>query len=687
MKKIFLILLLFISQKAFCVIDTLWVNSKITDVTVFFSGAQISRQADLKCLKGKHFLVVDNLPGEINPISIQVNKIPNSVILSVKHENIIPNLSRKDKVETEIQAKIDEQEFNIKTIKNKMVVFDLEEKLLLNNQNLKKGETGSSITDIKEAAEYYRLRLNDIKQGELNLSKDLDAANKKIQELYVQLNEFTSKKNKNHSRIIIAIDCEKDANETFVLSYYINSAGWTPLYDFRVDDITQPLSIVYNANIYQSSGEDWNQAKLKLSTSNPTLSGNKPELNKWKLGEVNTYQKVAVAKGSGTLKGRILDKESNEPIPFANVVIYSGTTMLTGVTSDFDGNYTIKPIASGYYDIKVSYIGYTPVTVNSVCIKPDIITFQDINMRANTINLESVEIAAYRQPMISMDGSSVTTISSNEISKIPSRNRNTTASNVNGLNQTDVDVVYGGVSASYGDFRGSKSDNNISYIDGVKGKGVETANYISNSLKTNVTNLEYTIDIPYTIPSDGRDYSIKIKEASVPVNYIYHAVPKMDNNVFLSAQIIDWTGLNLLSGNASLYYQGTFTGESYLNTDMASDTLNVSLGRDRNIIITREGNKIMKDKILVGNNIKETIGWDITIKNNKATNIHIIIEDQFPVSEKKSIEVQPLDYNLAKLEEKTGKLTWDVVLNAGERKVYNFKYSVKYPRDFNFVAE
>ena len=689
MKKTIMILLVLLSQKAFCGIDTLWVNSKITDVTVFFSGAQISRQVDLKCLKGKHFLVVDNLPGEINPVSIQVNKIPSSVILSVKHENIIPNLSRKDKVEVDIQTKIDEQEFIIKTIKNKMVVFGQEENLLLNNQYLKKGDAGSSISEIKEAADYYRLRLNDIKQGELNLSKDLETANKKIQELYMQMNEFASKKNKTHSRIIMAIDCDKDVNESFVLSYFINSAGWTPLYDFRVDDITQPLSIVYNANIYQSSGEDWNQAKLKLSTSNPTLSGNKPDLSAWKLGNVRTYQSVAVAKGAGTLKGRILDKETNEPIPFANVLIYSGTKMLTGVTSDFDGNYTIKPIASGYYDIKVSYIGYTAVTVNSVRIQPDMITFQDIPMRASTINLESVEISEYKVPLISADKVvSGTTFSSNEISKISGVSRNRNVNSVSGIAKIeDVDVINGGSAASFGDYRGGREDSQVMYIDGVKEKGVETANFISNSLKTNVTNLEYTIDIPYTIPSDGRDYSIKIKEVSVPVNYIYHAVPKMDNNVFLSAQIVDWTSLNLLSGNASLYYQGTFTGESFLNTDLASDTLNVSLGRDRNIIITREGNKIMKDKILIGNNIKETIGWDITVRNNKASTIHIIIEDQFPVSEKKSIEVQPLDYSLAKFDEKSGKLTWDIMLNANERKVMSFKYSVKYPRDFNFVAE
>jgi hypothetical protein len=682
-KTLFISLLLLLSQNAFCVIDTLFVASKISDVTVFFSGAQITRQIDLKSTKGKHFLVVDNLPGEVNPQSIQVNKIPKCVILSVKHEIIIPNLSRKDKFETDIQSKIDEQEFNIKSIKNKLVVFDLEEKLLLNNQVLKKADGGSSVADIKEAADYYRIRLNEIKQGELNLSKDLENANKKIQEFYVQLNEHNSVKNKTHSRIIIAIDCESDIDASFSLSYYIGGAGWTPLYDFRVNDITEPLVVVYNANIYQSSGEDWVQAKLKLSTSNPTLTGNKPELNTWKLGSTQSYQTINVAKGSGTLKGRILDQDTKEPIPFANIAVYIGNTAVTGVTSDIDGNYTIKPLASGIYDLKVSYIGYNPVKINSLVIQPDYITFQDIMMKPTSINIEGVEVVNYRDPLIATDGSSVTTISGNEIRKMPGRN-GYGYSDTKEEDYSEVSKITGGVPAQYDANLAMHYENNI---ENPKNKGVETSNYISNSLKNNVTNLEYTIDIPYTIPSDGRDYNIKIKDASIPVNYVYHAVPKMDNNVFLSAQIADWTSLNLLSGKASLYYQGTFTGESFINADLASDTLNVSLGRDRNIVITREGNKMVKDKILAGNNIKENIGWDITVRNNKSSNIHIIIEDQFPVSEKKSIEVQPLDFAGAKTDEKTGKLTWDLMLNANEKKVLNFKYTVKYPRDFNFVLE
>jgi hypothetical protein len=701
MKKIFLILLILLSTKAYCVIDTLYLTSKITDVTVFFNGAQVSRQVDLKSQKGKHFLVVDYLPGEINPQSIQVNKIANCVILSVKHEVIIPNLSRKDKIETDIQAKIDEQEFNIKTIKNKLKVFSQEETLLFSNQILKKGDNGTSVSEIKEAADYYRLRLNEIKQGELNLDQDLEAAIKKIQEFYVKLNEFTSVKNKTHSRIIIAVDCETDINTPFSLSYYINGAGWTPLYDFRVNDITDPLVIVYNANIYQSSGEDWVQAKLKLSTSNPTLTGNKPELSAWKLGSSQPYRSINVAKGLGTLKGRILDQDTKEPIPFANIVVYTGNTMVTGVTSDFDGNYTIKPIASGTYDLKVSYIGYNAVKITNLVIQPEQIAFQDIIMNASSINLQTMEVVNYKVPLISKDDvSSGGTISGEEISKMAGRSATTRVSSIGGVNSQDGEIN-GGVLSQYQDnevyhdyevsqqtnFRGSRQDGNISYVDGVQVKGVETSNYISNSLKNNVTNLEYTIDIPYTIPSDGRDYSIKIKEASIPVNYIYNAVPKIDNNVFLSAKIVDWTSLNLLSGKASLYYQGTYTGESFINADLASDTLNVSLGRDRNIVITREGNKIMNDKTIVGNNIKETVGWDITVRNNKSSNIHIIVEDQFPISEKKSIDVQFLEYPGAKLDEKTGKLTWDVFLNSNEKKVLNFKYSVKYPRDFNFVVE
>jgi hypothetical protein len=135
-------------------------------------------------------------------------------------------------------------------------VFDLEEKLFLDNSKLGKKDDGSTIAEIKEAADFYRVRLNDIRQSRLNLSTDLELDNKDLQELYVQLNEVIAKKSKVYSQILITLDCEKDIASDLNVSYYIPSVGWSPSYDFRVDDITKPLVIVYNASVYQSSGED-----------------------------------------------------------------------------------------------------------------------------------------------------------------------------------------------------------------------------------------------------------------------------------------------------------------------------------------------------------------------------------------------------------------------------------------------
>ena len=145
--------------------------------------------------------------------------------------------------------------------------------------------------------------------------------------------------------------------------------------------------------------------------------------------------------------------------------------------------------------------------------------------------------------------------------------------------------------------------------------------------------------------------------------------------------------MNLLSGKAGIYYQGTFTGESNIDVYQPSDTLKVSLGRDRNIIIKREGNKEVNDKRVIGSNVKKTVGWDITVKNNKDCPVRISVEDQFPVSEKKSIEVEWIESSGARVDDKSGKLTWEIVLEPRAKKILNFRYSVKYSLEATVITE
>ncbi|HRZ43170.1 MAG TPA: mucoidy inhibitor MuiA family protein [Bacteroidales bacterium] len=674
MKKIQFLIALVAMQLSVFGIDTLKVQSKITDVTVFFSGAQVTRMIDLDATKGKHLLIADQLPMELNPQSLQVDGIDFCKILSVKHQVIFPADAKKGKEEAALQDEIELQEQKILEIKNRYAVYDLEENLLMGNSKFGTKDEGTTVAEIREAADFYRLRLNEIRQGKLNLSRETDQINKKIQELYGRLNELTAAKTKPYSQVIISVECEKVVKGSFRIRYYVPSAGWAPYYDFRVDEITKPLSIVYNANVYQSTGESWNQVNLTLSSHNPSLSGDKPELSPWYLGRSIPVQQLTNPNGIGSLKGRVLDEETGEAIPFANVIVERNNQLITGTVSDMDGQFMIKPLAVGTYNVKVTYIGYQTVLVTGVSVRADQITFlQDFKLKANNLQLQEVVINNYAAPL--MDKSNMT-ITSQEIMKMPA------ASGVYAYS-----AVPDGLDLSSGDFwaRSSQAKSHSKAED--KEEGVVISNYISNSLKTNITNMEYRIDIPYTIPSNGEDYSIRIKEVSVPVRYVYHCIPKIDPAVFLSAEIVDWNQLNLLSGKTNIYFQGTFTSQSYIDAEKASDTLTISLGRDHNVLVTRDGSKELMDKKIIGSNIRETIGWDISLKNNRNTVINIIVEDQFPVSEKKSIEVEKIDYSGAVLDEKTGKLTWTLVLEPGAKRVISYKYAVKYPRLVNLMLE
>ncbi len=629
-------------------VDTLKPQSVITDATVFFSGAQITRNAKIRLKPGKHLILIDKLPFEINQQSIQVSGIKESKILSVKHLTVIPSSTIKDKKEKDIEAGIKTIEDRIKNLKSKISVYDIEEKILLENSNLSSTETTKTVAEIRMAADFYRERFNEIRQDKLRLAVELENAGNTIKEQYIELNKIFAEKQRAYSQILVLAESEKEVGTEIVISYYIPSAGWEPFYDFRVDDVNKPLSIVYNANVYQSSGEDWKNVKIRLSTSNPSLSGEVPVLDPWYLGRTPQMKKPDQSGNmSGVIKGKVIDKDTKEPIPFATVIAEINGNQAGGTTSDFDGNYTLKPLAAGYYNMKLSFVGYQPMLMSGVNIRPNQITFQNFEMKSSMVEIGTFEVTDYKVPLVDKDKAvMVGTVSGLESGR-PNRSSLAMTTQVRGASAP---------------------------------KKVITTDYISNTLRTEVANLEYVIEIPYSIPSDGQDYTLRIKESGVPVEYVHHAIPKLGNDVFLMAELTDWSSLNLLSGKSGIYYQGTYVGESFIDAEESSDTLRISLGRDKSVTISREGDKEKFDKKTFGNNIREVSGWKITVRNNKNSVVRLIVEDQYPVSERKSIQVEQLGAPDAKVENTTGRLTWKFELQPGEKKELNFSYSVKYPK-------
>jgi len=166
---------------------------------------------------------------------------------------------------------------------------------------------------------------------------------------------------------------------------------------------------------------------------------------------------------SGALKGKVLDKNTREPLPFVNIVVEVGGTNVGGSASDFDGNFMIKPIPPGKYDVKATYVGYKPTMYKGVAIAADQIQFLDIEMESTAVSLETFEVIDYKVPLISKDqttsGASVT---SEEIAKMPNRSANSIASTVGGVFSAD---------GERGRVRGAREDATVMYIDGVRVRG------------------------------------------------------------------------------------------------------------------------------------------------------------------------------------------------------------------------
>lgn len=164
--------------------------------------------------------------------------------------------------------------------------------------------------------------------------------------------------------------------------------------------------------------------------------------------------------GSGSLKGTIKDKKSNEPLPFVNVVVERNGTQVSGGATDFDGGYFIKPLDPGSYDVVVSYVGYQPYKQTGVVITNGKITFLDIGLNQG-VELKEFEVVQYVVPLIDKDGgASGGTVTRDQIAKMPGRTANSIATTVAGASDAGTG---GGVS-----IRGARTESTYYYIDGVK---------------------------------------------------------------------------------------------------------------------------------------------------------------------------------------------------------------------------
>ncbi|HPE40393.1 MAG TPA: DUF4139 domain-containing protein [Bacteroidales bacterium] len=512
--------------------------SSIKKATIYPQGAQLQNEVSFPIQKGQMKIKLTGLTYNLNEESIRIISDGSFTILNVQYQTDYINELDKD-AETkklmdkidELKSKVEEEEVWVKIIKEKIDFLTVNKQINGKNEAINP-ETFKTMNQIY-GSNYETLALDALKRQRL-IQKYKD----ELAKLTAQLQTISNQTGTPSGTIIVVIDGKQAKTAKMVFSYYTWNASWYPSYDIRFTGFNKPLEITYFANIQQTTGVEWKDVDIVLSSAKTQISAQIPFLSPYYL----TYF---------------------QPVSVTNTSVYQ------------------KGAAVSY----------------------------------------------------------------------------------------DMAVTEGSVN------RGKDAG----YFSPAPQQSVASA--------TSETVKEYIVQNPQTIISSQNTTAVTYGEGTLNAVYDYQTIPKLSENVYLIARILDWGKADLTSGMAKLYLENSYVGKSMINTSQFSDTLDISFGVDNNVTIKREKITSFSEKTFSGSNVKETVGFKITIRNNKSYAITTSVFDQIPISTDEKIVVDLIESSKGNLTKETGKIEWKLNLQPNETKTVTIKYSVKYPKDKKVIVQ
>ncbi|ERJ60790.1 mucoidy inhibitor MuiA family protein [Sphingobacterium paucimobilis] len=503
--------------------------AEVKEVTVYANGAQVQNRVLVNLPAGSSDLIINNVASDLDEGNVQISGPDQVSVLSIaktRAEDVPISNVKYQRLKDSLDLLIADRE----VVGNKLDAAKGALQILKNDNLLGGGNGKIDVADLSKLVDYYQMKSVNLNRDISSLNKEMGVLDKKIAQMQMDLRTYIG----NGGQLKLQLVSNRGGNVTLDIRYMTYAASWQAYYDLKAVSVSAPLKMLYKASVSQNTGVNWQNAKLILSTGNPTMGGTAPVLS-------TSYAVI-----------RNLDEEL-----FSNLSVQ---------------NRAQNKIQS---------------------------------LSAKSIRAE-----------VSMDSKALEEVA------------------------------------------------------------IATTSMVENQLSTT-----FDIEVPYTILSNGQPHSVTLKEFSQPAIYKYYAVPKLDKDAFLMAEITDFQKLNLIPGEANISFENMFVGKSYINPNITTDTLNLSLGRDHGISIKRERIMDQKSTQISGSWKRQIFTYEIKVRNNKSSEVDILLKDQYPISTDKSIEVELLEAKSAQVNAETGIATWTVRLKPNETQTYRISYMVKSPKD------
>jgi uncharacterized protein (TIGR02231 family) len=230
----------------------------------------------------------------------------------------------------------------------------------------------------------------------------------------------------------------------------------------------------------------------------------------------------------------------------------------------------------------------------------------------------------------------------------------------------------------------NSSAMNMGFLYSTNGATFEPAALGAEAFTTIVQQLisaEFKIDLNYSIASDNEVRMVLVKQSELNTSFRYYAVPKLDPGVYLVAQMTKLDELQLVPAKANIFFDGTYIGETYLDPTTMDDTLNLSLGKDPNIVVKRTLLKNQSKERIIQDKKERSFAYNIEVRNLKSSEIELIIQDQIPLTTNPEISIEKSNLGKGTIDEKTGLIEWNLKLKAKESQTFDYDFKVRHPKD------
>ena len=602
-------------------------TASINKVTVFTNGAQVERSKSVVLVAGEQVVTFTGFSPYMDKKSLQVKAKGHLTILGVSERTAHPDSAAQVKRLRAAEDDVKAVERRIQQTKDEQEMLTAQLELVKTNCSVAGRTVATPLANIKELNAYYAQQVLSVKERSQELEEQLQKLNDELKRKQNTCDSIAKLKLKYITEIDVKVDAKQGGRADFDITYYVKNAGWFPSYDIRSNSIKEPLQLSYKANIYQNTREEWKNVPVTLSSANPNRSNVAPQLKTYWLDYGLSAPTYSFDSDGSTVSGKIVDAEDGSPIIGASIII-KGTQL--GTVSDIDGYYSIT-LPQDHRQLSFAYIGYQTQTRTAT---PG--STLNIRMKEDEQRLDEVTVVGY------------------------------------------------GTSKKGRKSKGEvlKAKESIPMMaDLAVEEEMDESEVISVNQQQAQFGYEFDIKQLLTLPDGGKTTTTEIARHQLPATYEYRGIPKIDKESFLVADAIDWQKLNLMEGEANVYFDNSFVGKSLLDPNVSSDTLHFSMGRDQSIRVQRIKVSESSTRRFFGSNQEQTMKWRITVKNNRQESVNITVFDQAPISRNTSIEVNMEELSDGQFDKQTGIIKWPLQLQPGELRELVLQYKVKYPKN------